>query len=88
MLCPNSLLIEPRPPACRRMLYHGPVDAVTPFFATLGFACPPRKEVPAFVQEVTSAAGQRQLAQPQLLARGHKQVGLTHRCRRRCRPRV
>ena len=70
------------------MLYHGPVDAVTPFFATLGFACPPRKEVPAFVQEVTSAAGQRQLAQPQLLARGHKQVGLTHRCRRRCRPRV
>ena len=29
-------------PARRRMLYHGPVDAVLPWFASLGFACPPR----------------------------------------------
>ena len=44
------------------------------FFASLGFACPPRKEVPAFVQEVTSAVGQRELAEPALRARCQPKV--------------
>lgn len=52
------------------MLYHGPVDALLPFFSGLGFTCPPRKEVPAFLQDVTHAPGQRSVAQPALLAAG------------------
>lgn len=55
-----------------RMLYHGPVEAVLPWFASLGFACPPRQEVPAFLQSLTSASGQRALAAPAMLADAQK----------------
>lgn len=35
---------------------------IVPHFESLGFACPPRKEVPAFLQDLTSSRGQRELA--------------------------
>ncbi|KAL4448626.1 hypothetical protein ABPG75_005845 [Micractinium tetrahymenae] len=52
-----------------RVLYHGPVPEVQGFFVSLGFDCPPRKDMPSFLQDVTSAMGQRALAGPALLAR-------------------
>lgn len=52
------------------MLYHGPVEAVLPWFASLGFACPPRKEVPSFLQDLTTASGQRVLTTKGALAAG------------------
>lgn len=40
------------------IVYHGPVDDAAAHFAALGFECPARKDVAAFLQEVTTAAGQ------------------------------
>ncbi|PSC75525.1 pleiotropic drug resistance 5-like isoform A [Micractinium conductrix] len=51
------------------VLFHGPVDAALPFFASQGFDCPPRMEAPAFLQYVTSASGQRQVANAALAPR-------------------
>lgn len=49
-----------------RVLFHGPVDAALPHFLTLGFACPPRKEPPSFLQEITFPNGQAELSTPEL----------------------
>ncbi len=39
-------------------MFHGPVSEALPFFTRdLGFSCPPRKDVPSFLQEVATASG-------------------------------
>ncbi|GAX82873.1 hypothetical protein CEUSTIGMA_g10299.t1 [Chlamydomonas eustigma] len=48
------------------ILYHGPVTDVIPFFNTLGFDCPPRKDIPSFLLEVTTSAGQLNYATAEL----------------------
>jgi hypothetical protein len=44
----------------------GPVTDVIPFFNTLGFDCPPRKDIPSFLLEVTTLAGQLNYATAEL----------------------
>ena len=44
------------------MVYMGPREGIIPFFATLGFAPPPRKGAADFLQEVTSLSDQVPLA--------------------------
>lgn len=39
-------------------MYHGPVADVLPHFECLGFACPPRKDLASFLQEISTPAGQ------------------------------
>lgn len=41
-----------------RIVYHGPLDTVLPFFEGLGFKCPQRKAVADYLQEVTSKKDQ------------------------------
>ena len=43
--CPHSLLSVPHPAPITspQIIYHGPCEAVLPFFERLGFACPQRK---------------------------------------------
>lgn len=41
----------------RRVIYHGPVGGALPFFASLGFVCPARKDPGSFLQEVTTPKG-------------------------------
>lgn len=55
-------------PAPGRIIYHGPVNEVLPFFQTLGFDCPQRKDLPSFLLEVTTPAGQYQYASRALRA--------------------
>ena len=38
-------------------MFHGPVGEALPFFATLGFDCPVRKDPASFLQEVTTPKG-------------------------------
>ncbi len=38
-------------------VYQGPVAGVREHFAALGFPCPARKDLPSFLQEVTTPAG-------------------------------
>lgn len=40
-------------------MFHGPVGEALPFFATLGFDCPVRKDPASFLQEVTTPKGAR-----------------------------
>ena len=40
------------------IVYHGPRERVVDFFAQQGFACPARKGVADFLQEVTSSKDQ------------------------------
>ena len=49
-------------------MWHGPVGDVLPFFTSLGFECPPRKDVPSFLQEVLTESGQLQFASDELLS--------------------
>ena len=49
-------------------MYHGPRENVMEFFESLGFACPERKGVADFLQEVTSRKDQKVLIQQSLLA--------------------
>ena len=56
-----------------KVIFHGPVREALPFFATLGFDCPTRKDPGSFLQEVTSPIGQRLYASAALL----KKHGLT-----------
>ncbi|KAL4440309.1 hypothetical protein ABPG75_003310 [Micractinium tetrahymenae] len=41
-----------------KVLYHGPSELVLPFFASQGFACPPKKGAADFLQEVPTLADQ------------------------------
>lgn len=41
------------------LVYHGPREHVMEFFESLGFACPERKGVADFLQEVTSRKDQK-----------------------------
>ncbi|GAB4819215.1 hypothetical protein N2152v2_006261 [Parachlorella kessleri] len=50
-----------------QVIYHGPVDQVLPFFNTLGYACPERKDPGSFLQEVTTPLGQLSYATPELM---------------------
>ncbi|BFI27868.1 ATP-binding cassette, subfamily G (WHITE), member 2, PDR [Marchantia polymorpha subsp. ruderalis] len=43
-----------------QICYHGPRIEATSFFETMGFACPSRKAVPDFLQELTSIKDQEQ----------------------------
>ena len=45
--------------ASRKVMYHGPVAGALPFFASLGFVCPVRKDPGSFLQEVTTPKGAR-----------------------------
>ncbi len=44
-------------PGCRRVCFHGPVREALPFFSSLGFQCPVRKDPANFLQEVTTPKG-------------------------------
>ncbi|GAX75668.1 hypothetical protein CEUSTIGMA_g3111.t1 [Chlamydomonas eustigma] len=50
-----------------RIVYHGPVGKAVEFFRTLGLICPPRKDVPSFLQEVVTESGQLIFASEALL---------------------
>ena len=50
-----------------KVIFHGPVRRALPFFASLGFDCPTRKDPGSFLQEVTSPIGQRLYASAALL---------------------
>ncbi|KAL4442124.1 hypothetical protein ABPG77_011385 [Micractinium sp. CCAP 211/92] len=53
-----------------RVMYHGPVSEILPFFERqLDFVCPVRKDIGSFLQEVTTPVGQYAYAGPALLAR-------------------
>ncbi|KAK9826285.1 hypothetical protein WJX74_005739 [Apatococcus lobatus] len=41
-------------------VYHGPIEGVMPFFGMLGFQIQGRKDIPTFLQEVTSRKDQKQ----------------------------
>lgn len=41
------------------LVYHGPRENVMEFFESLGFACPERKGIADFLQEVTSRKDQK-----------------------------
>lgn len=49
------------------IVWHGPVGDVVAFFSSLGFVCPPRKDVPSFLQEVVTETGQLEYASEELL---------------------
>ena len=49
----------PRPPCAPQICYHGPLTQVLPLFEGMGFACPLRKGVADFLQEVTTATDQK-----------------------------
>lgn len=51
-----------------KVIFHGPMQDALPFFATLGFECPARKDPGSFLQEVTSPVGQLLYASSSLLA--------------------
>lgn len=51
-----------------RVLFHGPVTEALPFFGTLGFVCPVRKDPASWLQEITTPVGQLSYAAPALLA--------------------
>jgi len=44
--------------AGRRIVYHGPVSEVLPYFASLGLECPPSKTTADFLQEVVTLSDQ------------------------------
>lgn len=50
-----------------KVIFHGPIQDALPFFASLGFDCPARKDPGSFLQEVTSPVGQLTYANPSLL---------------------
>ena len=41
-----------------QILYHGPREAVLPFFSSLGLVCPPHMAHADFLQEVATRADQ------------------------------
>ena len=42
---------------CRLLVFHGPIREAVPFFESLGFKCPERKDHASFLQEVTTPKG-------------------------------
>jgi ABC-type multidrug transport system ATPase subunit/ABC-type multidrug transport system permease subunit len=50
-----------------KVIYHGPMGEAIPFFKTLGFECPSRKDPASFLQEVTTPLGQLTYASEKLL---------------------
>jgi len=50
-----------------KVIYHGPMAEAIPFFNTLGFECPSRKDPGSFLQEVTTPLGQLTYATDTLL---------------------
>ena len=46
-------------PTHRHVVFHGPINEVKQFFEGLGFVCPRRKDLPSFLQEVTTPSGNR-----------------------------
>ncbi|DBB03271.1 TPA: hypothetical protein ACH3X3_010666 [Trebouxia sp. C0006] len=55
-----------------QVCFHGPVDEAIPFFRSLGFDCPIRKDPANFLQEVTTPKGQVLFATDEL----KKKVGI------------
>ncbi|CAL8463057.1 g2591 [Coccomyxa elongata] len=51
-----------------QLMFHGPVAEALPFFASLGFECPVRKDPASFLQEVTTPKGQLLYASEKLRA--------------------
>jgi hypothetical protein len=44
-------------PCCRRIVWNGPITEAVSFYASLDFICPPRQDLPSFLQEVTTPSG-------------------------------
>lgn len=42
---------------CRLLMFHGPLKEAVPFFESMGFRCPERKDHASFLQEITTAKG-------------------------------
>ena len=40
------------------IVYHGPISDVVPFFNEMGFVVPHRKDIPSFLQEITTPMGE------------------------------
>ena len=38
-------------------MFHGPIKEAVPFFESMGFKCPERKDHASFLQEVTTPKG-------------------------------
>jgi len=57
------------------IIFHGPVGDAVPFFSSLGFDCPPRKDLASFLQEVSTPTGQLAYASNAL----REQLGLPAR---------
>ena len=55
--CMTCCLNRGSVPVCRLLMFHGPVREAVPFFETLGFICPERKDHASFLQEVTTLKG-------------------------------
>ncbi len=53
-------------------MFHGPVAEALPFFASLGFECPVRKDPASFLQEVTTPKGKP--ARPMPVLTLHAQI--------------
>ncbi|WIA42005.1 hypothetical protein OEZ86_009302 [Tetradesmus obliquus] len=51
-----------------KMLYHGPLQHALRHFTQMGFQCPVRKDLPSFLLEITTPAGQLEFASKQLVA--------------------
>ena len=43
-------------------MFHGPIREVVPFFESMGFKCPDRKDHASFLQEVTTPKGKCRLS--------------------------
>jgi ABC-type multidrug transport system ATPase subunit/ABC-type multidrug transport system permease subunit len=59
------------------IVYHGPTQKVLPYFQSIGYRCPPRKDVADFLQEVTTEDGEDFLMSREELQEYREQVGLT-----------
>ncbi|GMH32356.1 hypothetical protein BSKO_00190 [Bryopsis sp. KO-2023] len=52
-----------------KVIYHGPIPQAIPFFTSLGFSCPERKDHASFLQEITTTEGQLEYATDELKAK-------------------
>jgi hypothetical protein len=55
--CMRDQLCVMLPLVCRRIIYHGPVSDVQRHFEDVGFSLPPRMDLPSWLVEITTPAG-------------------------------
>ena len=61
-----------------RIIYHGPIQQALHYFQTLGFECPPRKDLGGFFVELATPLGQLAYATPDLLTTRDIRAGHTN----------